>query len=324
MTANKATTGETEPRYRIGGVCRLTGLSPHVLRVWERRYGVVTPHRQSNQRRLYSDRDVRKLRLLKQLVDQGQAIGSIAELSVEELEERLNHTGALLATPAQQEPLRVILLGENLNNLALEAGSAIFEVSGRYRDEKEALASETSGEIDALVIERPLLYAEAAEHINQLAERLNARHIVIVYEFASRATVDALTGSRFTPMRAPVDAPLLEAIISKRFSVLPVARSQMRDIDKVAAARRFSDGDLAYLAAQPNAVACECPRHLAQLVAQLAHFESYSAQCQSRSREDAALHKYLHAVTARAREDMEEALSKVIEAEGIRLGDDRD
>ena len=34
-----------EPKYRIGAVCRLTGISQHVLRVWEKRYGVVEPVR---------------------------------------------------------------------------------------------------------------------------------------------------------------------------------------------------------------------------------------------------------------------------------------
>ena len=43
---------KNEPKYRIGAVCRLTGISQHVLRVWEKRYGVVYPERSESQRRL--------------------------------------------------------------------------------------------------------------------------------------------------------------------------------------------------------------------------------------------------------------------------------
>jgi len=50
-----------EPKYRIGAVCRLTGISQHVLRVWEKRYGVVRPLRSETDRRLYRESDVSPL-----------------------------------------------------------------------------------------------------------------------------------------------------------------------------------------------------------------------------------------------------------------------
>jgi hypothetical protein len=51
----------------------------------------------------------------------------------------------------------------------------------------------------------------------------------------------------------------------------------------------------------------------------LTAFEIYSAQCSNRDAEDAALHHYLHQTTARARELIEIALAKVVEAEKISL-----
>jgi MerR family transcriptional regulator, light-induced transcriptional regulator len=75
-----------EPRYRIGTVARLAGISTHVLRVWERRYGVPTPNRSEGGARLYSDAEVDRLRLLKRAVDRGHAIGQIAALGPAELE----------------------------------------------------------------------------------------------------------------------------------------------------------------------------------------------------------------------------------------------
>lgn len=74
-----------EPVYRVGKVAELTGLSTHVLRVWERRYGAVVPERTEKGGRLYTDRDVERLRLLAELARTGHAIGTIANLSDDEL-----------------------------------------------------------------------------------------------------------------------------------------------------------------------------------------------------------------------------------------------
>ena len=68
------------PLYRIHRFSKLTGLSPHVIRAWERRYGFVTPIRGDNRYRLYTDEDVSFFRYLKSQVDQGTAIGELAEL----------------------------------------------------------------------------------------------------------------------------------------------------------------------------------------------------------------------------------------------------
>ena len=73
------------PRYPVRLVAVRTGLTPHVLRAWERRYGVVTPARSEGGQRLYSDFDIERLRLLRQLTDRGHAIGAIASLPLAEL-----------------------------------------------------------------------------------------------------------------------------------------------------------------------------------------------------------------------------------------------
>jgi MerR family transcriptional regulator, light-induced transcriptional regulator len=79
-------------RVRAGGhrhpmrvVTRRTGLSDHLLRTWERRYEVVKPSRSEGGRRLYSDADIERLRLLYQATLAGRSIGQVAELSTEAL-----------------------------------------------------------------------------------------------------------------------------------------------------------------------------------------------------------------------------------------------
>ncbi|HET8836096.1 MAG TPA: MerR family transcriptional regulator [Gemmatimonadales bacterium] len=64
-----------------------TGLSPHLLRAWERRYGVVTPQRSEGGQRLYSDADIERLTRLRRLVERGHAISRIASLPLEALAE---------------------------------------------------------------------------------------------------------------------------------------------------------------------------------------------------------------------------------------------
>ncbi|MGI9240647.1 MAG: MerR family transcriptional regulator [Verrucomicrobiales bacterium] len=68
-------------------VSQRTGLSAHVLRVWERRYEAVTPDRTGTNRRLYSEEEVRRLELMAILTRSGHSIGQIAQQETEVLEE---------------------------------------------------------------------------------------------------------------------------------------------------------------------------------------------------------------------------------------------
>lgn len=66
-------------------VAQRTGLSPHVIRVWERRYGAVEPGRTTTNRRLYSDAEVGRLALLGAATRAGHSIGTIARLPDDQL-----------------------------------------------------------------------------------------------------------------------------------------------------------------------------------------------------------------------------------------------
>jgi len=95
---------EAGATYSLGAVVRLTGLSPHVLRAWERRYGAVTPLRTPGGTRRYRESDVARLRLLAAATGAGHPIGDVAKLSESELRRRT-------ASP-EEEPrpsLRLIL-----------------------------------------------------------------------------------------------------------------------------------------------------------------------------------------------------------------------
>ena len=74
-----------DPGHPIKVAVRRTGLSAHVIRVWEKRHGAVAPARTATNRRLYSDEDIERLQCLSQAVQAGHSIGRIAALPTAEL-----------------------------------------------------------------------------------------------------------------------------------------------------------------------------------------------------------------------------------------------
>lgn len=66
-------------------VAQRTGLTPDVLRAWERRYGAVTPVRSAGGQRHYTDADLERLGLLARASRAGRQIGGLVPLSNEEL-----------------------------------------------------------------------------------------------------------------------------------------------------------------------------------------------------------------------------------------------
>lgn len=82
-------TDRSPPRHPIGVVSRRTGLKPPVIRAWERRHAAIEPRRDDNGHRLYSDGDIERLLLLREVTRHGWSIGQVAKLPNPELEELL-------------------------------------------------------------------------------------------------------------------------------------------------------------------------------------------------------------------------------------------
>ena len=91
-------------RHPIAVVAARTGLTPDVLRVWERRYGVVKPARSPDGQRLYSDADVARLRALRSASEAGRSIGRIARLSSSALRKLIEEDRAARAHDPQSAP----------------------------------------------------------------------------------------------------------------------------------------------------------------------------------------------------------------------------
>jgi MerR family transcriptional regulator, light-induced transcriptional regulator len=119
-------------RHPIGVVAERTGLSPDVLRVWERRYRAVQPSRAADGQRSYSDADVERLRLLRLATLAGRSIGQVARLVTEELRRLVGEDEAArqqlgrraeraVPASAEQDVERALMLARAVDALGLES-----------------------------------------------------------------------------------------------------------------------------------------------------------------------------------------------------------
>ncbi len=70
--------------YTVGRAAELTGVPTGTLRKWEQRYGVVVPQRSPGNYRLYDDDAVRRLSVMRSLVDAGWSAQEAARHVVED------------------------------------------------------------------------------------------------------------------------------------------------------------------------------------------------------------------------------------------------
>ena len=75
----------SEAHHPIQLAARLTGLSTHVIRIWEQRYQAVEPQRTAANHRLYSQNDIERLGLLREVTHAGHNISQVARLSNDDL-----------------------------------------------------------------------------------------------------------------------------------------------------------------------------------------------------------------------------------------------
>ena len=318
---------DAPPLYGIGAVSRLTGLTDHTIRVWERRYSAVTAARAPNGRRQYTEADVQKLALLRRLTENGIAISRVAGDTVEELRRRVDSLRELVAG-AEPRALRIAVLGDFLPRQLREQDS-VTALDIRIADSsRERFAADLHQQpVDVVVLERPVLDEETLDEMRQHLHGAGAAQGVIVYSFGRSRDVSAAAEEGIVALRAPVgpdelcDAATRSASALRRVPGMAAGDDEALstpDFSAPVAARRFSPQQLANLASTDTGVDCECPRRLAQLVSDLSAFEIYSDRCATRDDDEAALHRFLHRTTAEARALVERALQKLAEAEGLR------
>ena len=318
----------SEHQYGIGAVAKMTGLTDHTMRVWERRYGAVVAGRSANGRRMYGATDVEKLRLLKRLTDEGLSIGQIADDTIAELRERAQSFDEIIRAPLP-ESIGVAVLGDFLPNQlsTYERDLAPMNVLVSDSNRDRFIADMRRQDIDVVIVESPVLDSAVSSQLLDLMEQADAARGVLLYSFGRARDVDLARDSRIHALRAPANVEEVRAAVMRAYAPTAPARPANEsqadahgsewEFSGTIAPRRFNNLQLATLARASTSIDCECPHHLAQLVGDLSAFEVYSANCANRDEEDAALHRYLHQTTAEARALIEAALDRVAKAEGI-------
>ena len=124
--ANRAT-------LRIGELSRRVGVSDHVLRAWERRYGLLQPVRSKGGYRLYTRADEQRVRRMVRLLDEGLSPAQAARVATSEGPLDEPRSAAMpgpktdlpsrleAALDAMDEPAAQAVLDRLFSNLTVEA-----------------------------------------------------------------------------------------------------------------------------------------------------------------------------------------------------------
>jgi len=320
------------PRYRSGAVARMIQMPVSTLRVWERRYGVAQPAKTASGHRLYSALDVRRLAQLKQLTDTGHAIGTIATLDEEELRQVAStHATSLTLRRAdphvRPEPWRVIVVGQALARrlerpaLMRRVGRPLLVVE--VCDDLALVGpTRTSEAVDMLLVHAPKVGPGTLAALRSAIAACGARRGAVLYGFGATADCDAIADAGIPLLRGAQDDRALAVWLRSLDGAKPgdpAAPAWAPTVRSDVPPRRYDDAALTDVAGLSSTIACECPRHIAELLMQLSHFEAYSADCEHQSPADASLHAYLGQVTGTARALFEAALERVAIEEGLML-----
>ncbi len=306
------------PQYNIGVVVRRTNIHPETLRVWERRYELIVPDRSETGRRLYSEGDIRKLQLVKQLTELGHGVSSLAKLSSDELLERLtasHHQGAQRETRSGLK-CRVAFVGDALR---VRYGRHLL-----YYKDIDIVGSMIPGsstshaQADVVIIDLSTINEESHALIEQYCADSGASAAVVVFNFATRKAISELESAGIVCLKGALSAAeIYRACMSLMQPLFNVASLTDQQTDEESTPPRFDKDQLSHIATLSSAIACECPNHLAELIINLTAFEHYSLECANRNEDDARLHLQLNQSTAAARMILEESLARLIEIEGI-------
>ncbi len=300
--------------YRSGVAARLAGLSTETLRVWERRYNLSDTQRSARGQRLYSAEQVRRLGLLKHLVDQGHAISTLAQLPSEQLQALIE---APVKEPQAAGPLRVAIIGGSLARRIAAGGrdGQNMAVQGSCATLEQATTLPRDADIEVLLIELSELHESALPAIMSARETCGGAAVVVLYRFGASATIRALRAHGCLAARIP--AELSELLLLCRSAL---AGERLPPQPRAAVPKlRFDEDSLFTITAAGSGLACECPRHLADVLLMVGSFERYSAQCASRNADDAQLHHDLEHAAGHARAILEAAMERLARADGLPL-----
>jgi DNA-binding transcriptional MerR regulator len=314
---------EQEIRYKSAAAARMADIPVTTLRVWERRYGVVSPPKTASGQRLYGPDDVERLVLLKGLVAQGHSIGTIAPLPTAALQKMAEETPARpghhpLPPSVSQACIGVVgkTLSARVEAWLLQRAERAGGVHVEYRFESiaEAMdAADPDKALDILIVQAPSLRLADAQSILTLLGAWRCARGVVLYGFGTGAAIRTLQTFGITLRRGPMVGLDLDALIKTQANPTDAQGARREQ----AAPPRYTDAVLDRVAEVRTSMSCECPRHVAALISQLMDFERYSAECLADYPDDAQVHRELARTAGLAREMFERSLETLANSHGF-------
>ncbi|MBM4193757.1 MAG: MerR family transcriptional regulator [Gemmatimonadetes bacterium] len=184
--------------HPISVVAERAGVSPDVLRVWERRYAAIEPMRSAGRQRVYSDAQLARAMLLAEATRHGRNISLVAKLPHERLEALLVADGAARHA-AMASGTRLTAEADNAAAEAL-ACVAAFDSAGFEFHLRRALA--TQGVLHFIDDVVPAL-------MRQIGDAWHAGSITIAQEHFATAAVGALVTDATHTAPAAANGPAI-------------------------------------------------------------------------------------------------------------------
>ena len=268
--------------------------------------------------------------LLKQLSNEGHAISTIANLDLAQLRRMSNSKNSAQHKHAiNGEPLTLAVVGLSMANrieskkFASGLQQNRIKVTDVLMDLATAINASLSEQSKVLLIKVNTLQTEVHTSIQTLIQKHKFAQTIVIYNFAPEAVVQAMKFSGLIVRREPISDSELAELIQSVFFVDQARAQEFGTTGTVISSRKYSDETLTRVAGISTNVLCECPRHVAELISQLASFEEYSQECLNKNTNDAHLHAYLRSISGSARTLFENALEKIAQHEGIDLHEDK-
>jgi DNA-binding transcriptional MerR regulator len=315
--------------HKIGAVSSLSGVPTPTLRIWEARYETFKPHKTDSKHRLYTEDDVLKAILLKRLTEQGHAISAIAKLSTTALNNLLqkqqasNHTKT--ASTLASESVSMAIVGLTLasriesKKFTLDFSQHVIRVTDIFDAMPDALSGPFQESPQILLVHTNSLHAGVQFEIHRLAEKMQALQVIVLYNFGQEPVIQSMKECGMIVRREPISDSELADLINSVLVVDTSSKTAALKSGTLIPQRKYSDMALMKVARISSNVLCECPKHVAEIISQLASFEQYSHECLNKSTEDAHLHAHLSAISGSARALFESALEMIAKHEGIDL-----